>query len=85
LNSSIGTAATGTPNALPSASRNAEYSVGVSVASTDHCEISWCALLHAIQDLDAARELVLLQAHDRRVDLVQHELETRAGDLVLNG
>jgi hypothetical protein len=41
-------------------------------------------LLHAIQDLDAARELVRLQALHRSIDLVQHELEPELRHLVLD-
>ena len=41
-------------------------------------------LLHAIQNLDAARQLVLAQELDRRVDLVQDQLEPQLRDLVLD-
>ena len=41
-------------------------------------------LLHAIQDLDRARQLVALQAFDRGVELVQDQLEPQLGDLMLD-
>ena len=41
-------------------------------------------LLHAIQDLDGARQLVALQAFDRGIELVQNQLEPELGDLMLD-
>jgi hypothetical protein len=41
-------------------------------------------LLDAVQDLDAARELIALQADDCRIQLMQQELEPELGDLMLN-
>src|SRR4029079_4761328 len=41
-------------------------------------------LLHAVQHLDAARQLVLAEELDRRVDLVENQLEPQLRDLVLN-
>ncbi len=41
-------------------------------------------LLYAVQHLDAARQLVLAQELDRRVDLVKDQLEPQLRDLVLD-
>src|SRR6188472_3600465 len=41
-------------------------------------------LLHAIQDLDAARQLILAQALHCSVELVQDQLEPQLRDLMLN-
>jgi hypothetical protein len=41
-------------------------------------------LLYAVQHLDAARQLVLAQELDRRVDLMKDQLEPQLRDLVLD-
>jgi hypothetical protein len=41
-------------------------------------------LLDAVQHLDAARQLVLAQERDRRVDLMEDQLEPQLRDLVLD-
>jgi hypothetical protein len=41
-------------------------------------------LLHAVQDLDAARQLVVAQALDRGVELVKDQLKPQLRDLVLD-
>jgi hypothetical protein len=41
-------------------------------------------LLHAVQDLDAARQLILAQALHRRIELVEDQLEPQLRDLVLD-
>jgi hypothetical protein len=41
-------------------------------------------LLDAIQDLDAASELVALQTRDGRVELMQNQFEPQLGHLMLN-
>jgi len=41
-------------------------------------------LLHAIQNLDRARQFVALETLDRGVELVNDELEPELGDLMLN-
>ena len=41
-------------------------------------------LFQTLQDLDASRDLVFLQTHDGRVQLVQSQLEPELGHLVLD-